>query len=46
MGVIVTLNVPEEIVQQARTVAAKTKQRLEDVLTEWLDRAAAEIPVE
>jgi hypothetical protein len=46
MSVVVTLNIPEELAHQAQAVAASTKRPVEDVLTEWLDRAAAEIPVE
>lgn len=46
MSVVVTLNIPEEVAHQAQTVAANTKRRVEDVLTEWLDRAAAEIPID
>ena len=46
MSVVVTLNIPEEVAHQAQAVAASTKRRVEDVLTEWLDRAAAELPVE
>jgi hypothetical protein len=46
MSVVVTLKIPEEVAHQAQAVATSTKRRVEDVLTEWLDRAAAEIPVE
>jgi hypothetical protein len=46
MSVVVTLNIPEEVAHQAQAVAASTKRPLEAVLTEWLDRAAAEIPVD
>lgn len=46
MGVLVTLNVPEEIIHQAQAVATTTRQPVEAVLTEWLDRAASETPVE
>lgn len=31
---------------KARAVAAQTHRRIEDVLIEWLDRAATEVPVE
>ena len=46
MSVTVILNIPEETAQQAQVIAATTKRRVEDVLTEWLNRSAAEIPVE
>ncbi len=46
MSVVVTLKIPEEVAHQAQAVAANTQRRVEDVLTEWLDRAAAEIPVD
>ena len=44
--VTITLNIPEDTMRQAEVVAEITQRRLEDVLTEWLDRAANEIPVE
>ena len=44
--VTITLNIPEETVKQAEAVAATTQRHIEDVLTEWLDRAANEIPVD
>ena len=46
MSVVVTLNIPEEVAHQAQAIAASTQRPVEDVLTEWLDRAAAEVPVE
>ncbi|MBI3971437.1 MAG: hypothetical protein HY332_09120 [Chloroflexi bacterium] len=46
MSETVTLALPEEVAQSARAVAARTDRRVEDVLVEWLGRAAAEIPVE
>ena len=46
MSVTIVLNIPEETAQQAQVVATTTKRRVEDVLTEWLNRSAAEIPVE
>jgi len=41
----VTLELPESLARQIQAVAAQTQQRLEDVLIEWLTRAAAELPV-
>lgn len=45
MSELVTLELPEPLVESARAVAARTQRRVEDVLVEWLDRAAAEVPV-
>ena len=46
MSEIVTLELPDVLVKSARSVAAQTQRRVEDVLVEWLDRAAADVPVE
>jgi hypothetical protein len=46
MGVVVTLNIPDAVAHQAQVVAYSTQRRVEDVLTEWLDRAASETPVD
>ena len=46
MSEIVTLELPEEVTRRAKEMAAHTRRRIEDVLVEWLDRAAAEPPVE
>lgn len=46
MNTTVTLEVPEEVMQSARDVAKRTHRTLEDVLREWLDRSAMQIPVE
>jgi hypothetical protein len=46
MSEVITLELPEETVRSARAVADRTHRRLEDVLTEWIDRAAAELPIE
>jgi hypothetical protein len=43
---IVTLELPEEAARSAKSVALRTQRRLEDVLVEWIDHAAAELPVE
>jgi hypothetical protein len=42
----VTVELPEELAQRARAVAAQTHRRFEDVLVEWIDRAGTEPPVE
>jgi|FLYN01.1.fsa_nt_gi hypothetical protein len=44
--VTVKLNIPDELADLAREVAATTHRRVEDVLVEWLDRASSELPVE
>lgn len=46
MSEIVTLELPDVLAQNARSVAAQTQRRIEDVLMEWLDRAATDIPVD
>ncbi len=46
MSVTVTLHIPESTARQAQVIAANTKRRVEDVLAEWLDRAANEVPVD
>lgn len=46
MGLIVTLDLPPDLARRAATVAQQTHRRVEDVLLEWLGRAATEIPVE
>lgn len=46
MGEIVTLELPEELALRAKEVAVYTHRRLEEVLMEWIDRAAIELPVE
>ena len=46
MGETVTLELPEEVIRSAREAAVRTQRRLEDVLVEWIDQAAAEMPVE
>ncbi|MBI3960426.1 MAG: hypothetical protein HY328_16555 [Chloroflexi bacterium] len=46
MSQMVTLEVPEQVASHARRIATMTQRRLEDVLLEWLDRSAAELPVQ
>jgi hypothetical protein len=43
---IITLELPEPLAHSARAVAARTNRQVEEVLMEWLDQAAAELPVE
>lgn len=46
MSQLVTLELPDEVAQNVRSFALRTKRRLEDVLLEWIDSAATELPVE
>lgn len=42
----VTVELPDELAQRVRAVAAQTHRRFEEVLVEWLDRAGTEPAVE
>ncbi|MCP4419897.1 MAG: hypothetical protein GY805_25065 [Chloroflexi bacterium] len=42
----VTLNIPQPVAQNARAIAARTQRRMEDVLIEWIDKIASELPVD
>lgn len=46
MSETITLDVPDPLLGYARAVAAQSHRRIEDVLIEWLDRAATDVPVE
>jgi len=46
MTMTVTLELPEPLAYSASQIARRTQRRLEDVLVEWIDQAAADIPVE
>lgn len=46
MSYTVTLELSDQLAQNARQVALKTERSLTEVLLAWLDQAAAEIPVE
>jgi hypothetical protein len=46
MSETVTLEVPDQLEERARAVAAQTHRPLEEVLLEWLARVAADVPVE
>lgn len=46
MSEVVTLELPDTLVRSARTIAERSNRRVEDVLVEWLDRSASEVPVE
>lgn len=46
MSEVVTLRIPDRLARDARAVASYTHRQMEDVLLEWMDRAAANPPVE
>jgi len=46
MSEVVTLELPDHIVRSARAVAARTHRRVEEVLVDWIDQAAADVPVD
>ena len=46
MSATVTLAIPEPVLTSARAIATQTQRRVEDVLLEWLDRAATATPIE
>jgi hypothetical protein len=46
MGHHVTLDLPPEVAERAQAVAAQSHRRVEDVLLEWLGRAATYVPVD
>jgi len=46
MSRMMTIPVSERAEHRATRLAALTRQRVEDVLTSWLDWAATEVPVE
>jgi hypothetical protein len=46
MREIVTLAISEHVVCSARVVVARTHRRVEGSLVEWMDEAAAEVPVD
>jgi len=42
MPEIVTIELPEDLAQQVRTVAARTQRSFDEVLVDWVRRAGAE----
>lgn len=46
MSEVIMLELPDSLVRSARTIAERSNRRVEDVLVEWLDRSASEVPVE
>lgn len=45
MNEIVHLEVPDELVRQARDVATRTQRPVADVFLEWLKRGTEDIPI-
>lgn len=45
MGQTITLDLPADVAQRAAAIARQTNRQVEDVLLEWLGRAATETPV-
>ena len=46
MGQTITLDLPPNIARRAAAVARQTNRQVEDVLLEWLGRAATDVPIE
>jgi hypothetical protein len=46
MSESMTLELPTEVARRARDLAAATNRRVEDIVVGWLERAAADPPVE
>jgi hypothetical protein len=45
MSQVITIDLPTNVAERAQAVATRTHRRVEDVLLEWLGRAATEIPL-
>jgi hypothetical protein len=46
MSEIVTLKLPEHVVRSAQAVAARTNRRVEEVLVDWINQVATEVPID
>ena len=46
MSEVVTLELPSDLVRQARALAASTNRRFEDAVAEWIEWAVAEPPID
>jgi hypothetical protein len=42
----ITLDLPPGLAERVKAVALRTQRSIEDVLLEWLDRAATDVPME
>ena len=42
----ITIQVSDQVVREAASVASQTQRRLEEVLAEWLESIVTELPVE
>ena len=42
----ITLEIPDEVLREAQAVAERTGQNIEVILAAWLDKMAAELPIE
>ncbi|HEY3136882.1 MAG TPA: hypothetical protein VGL29_12705 [Blastocatellia bacterium] len=42
----ITIQVSDQVVRHAATVASRTQRRIEDVLADWLESVVHELPVE
>lgn len=45
MSHVVTLDLPSDRAWRVQAVAVQSHRRVEDVLPEWLERAATDVPV-
>jgi hypothetical protein len=46
MSEYITIVLPENVARSAKKVAERTHRRVEDILVDWLDKAATELPIE
>jgi hypothetical protein len=46
MSEVVTLELPDHVVRSAWAVAARAHRRVEEVLVDCIDQAAADVPVD
>lgn len=46
MGETVTLEIPEDAARSAKEIARRTQRKVEEVLVDWIDKAASELRVE
>ena len=46
MSQTITVEISDVLVQSAQAVASRTDRRVEEVIADWLDRVAAELPID